>query len=392
LCFSVAYRDAVTERLPRYRTGDPALDTRLVELLDAAGATDNRDQLFEILVSVVRLAQDRPDRLNLKITNAALKEMRYAFKVFAPLRQHPKVTIFGSARTLPADPLYAQARGLAAAIASHGWMVVTGAGPGIMEAASEGAGVDNTIGVNIRLPFEQGANPYVADPRLVTMKYFFTRKLMLLKESAGFAVLPGGVGTLDESFELLTLVQTGKAAPAPIVMVDVPGGTYWHSWNEFMLGTVATAGLISRDDCHLYRITDSVEDAVNELIGFYRNYHSIRYVGDILVLRLRAQPTPDEVAALNAEFADICVSGGIELTAALAPEVRSNDHVDLPRLALHFDRVSHGRLRALIDAINRLPSAPPLDGPEVDPDAVERAGSPVEDDEDIAGDADSDAR
>jgi uncharacterized protein (TIGR00730 family) len=369
----------MTDPLPRYRTGDPDLDARLVALLDALGVTDDRDQLFEILVSVVKLGQDDTDRLNLKITNAALKEMENAFRVFAPLRGIPKVTIFGSARTLPADPLYPQARELAAAIAARGWMVVTGAGPGIMEAASEGAGLEHTIGVNIRLPFEQDANPYIADPRLVTMKYFFTRKLMLMKESAGFAVLPGGVGTLDETFELLTLVQTGKAAPAPIVLVDVPHGTYWQAWNEFMMGTVADAGLISRDDCHLYRVTDSVDDAVAEIIGFYRNYHSMRYVGSVLVLRLRAQPTPEEVARLNEEFADICVSGGIEVAGALPAEVRTRDHVDLPRLALRFDRMSHGRLRALIDAINALDSAPPVAGPEIDRDAFELAGSPMED-------------
>ncbi|MCU1460650.1 MAG: log [Acidimicrobiales bacterium] len=378
----------MTDPLPRYRTGDADLDARLVALLDAIGATENRDQLFEILVSVAKLGQDHTDRLNLKITNAALNEMENAFRVFAPLRGIPKVTIFGSARTLPTDPLYPQARELAAAIAARGWMVVTGAGPGIMEAASEGAGLEHTIGVNIRLPFEQDANPYIADPRLVTMKYFFTRKLMLMKESAGFAVLPGGVGTLDETFELLTLVQTGKAAPAPIVLVDVPHGTYWQAWNDFMMGTVADGGLISRDDCHLYRITDSVDDAVAEIIGFYRNYHSMRYVGNVLVLRLRAQPTPEEVARLNEEFGDICVSGGIEVAGPRPAEVRTRDHVGLPRLALRFDRMSHGRLRALIDAINALDSAPPIAGPEIDRDAFESAGSPMEDVE-VMDDSDS---
>jgi len=240
--------------------------------------------------------------------------------------------------------------------------------------------------VNIRLPFEQEANPYIADPRLVTMKYFFTRKLMLMKESAGFAVLPGGVGTLDESFELMTLVQTGKAAPAPIVLVDVPGGTYWQAWNEFMMGTVAAAGLVSTEDSHLYKITDSVEEAVAELTGFYRNYHSIRYVGDILVIRLRARPTPAEIDALNDAFADICASGRIELSEPMSAEVRTADHLDLPRLALRFDRVSLGRLRALIDAINQLPTAPATGELDlrVDADAMELAGSPVqvEDDDD----------
>ena len=347
------------ERLPRHRTGDPDLDRRLVELLDAAGVEANRDQLFEILSSVVRLSQDGAERLNLKITNAALKEMRSAFKVFAPYQNTPKVTIFGSARTLPDDPLYAQTRDLAAALASRGWMVVTGAGPGIMAAGAEGAGLEHSLGVNIRLPFEQGANPFIeADTHLVEMKYFFTRKLMLLKESAGFAVLPGGFGTLDEAFELLTLLQTGKAVPAPIVLLEVPGGTYWHSWERFIT-EVAARGLVDADDVAFYRITDDVTTAVDELTGFYRNYHSIRYVGDRLVVRMRAAPTAEELARLDADFADIRTSGHIEATAALPPEVADDDVVDLPRIVLHFDRLAHGRLRAFIDALNRLPSAGP---------------------------------
>jgi len=347
------------ERLPRHRTGDPDLDRRLVELLDAAGVEANRDQLFEILSSVVRLSQDGAERLNLKITNAALKEMRSAFKVFAPYQNTPKVTIFGSARTLPDDPLYAQTRDLAAALASRGWMVVTGAGPGIMAAGAEGAGLEHSLGVNIRLPFEQGANPFIeADTHLVEMKYFFTRKLMLLKESAGFAVLPGGFGTLDEAFELLTLLQTGKAVPAPIVLLEVPGGTYWHSWERFIT-EVAARGLVDEDDVAFYRITDDVTTAVDELTGFYRNYHSIRYVGDRLVVRMRTAPTAEELARLNADFADIRASGVIEATAALPAEVADDDVVDLPRVVLHFDRLAHGRLRAFIDALNRLPSLGP---------------------------------
>ncbi|MHB8671701.1 MAG: LOG family protein, partial [Acidimicrobiales bacterium] len=249
-------------------------------LVDSVDPRRDRDQLLQILVSAVGLARDGAQRLDLKITNAALAEMRHAFKVFAPFHGVPKVTIFGSARTRPEDPLYSHARSLATALAGQGWMVVTGAGPGIMAAGAEGAGPERSIGVNIRLPFEQEPNPYIPDPNLVTMKYFFTRKLMLMKESAGFAVLPGGVGTLDECFELLTLLQTGKAAPAPIVLLDVPGLNYWQEWDDFMGRVVAQLGMISTDDRQLYRITDDVDDAVREIVGFYRNYHSIRYVGD----------------------------------------------------------------------------------------------------------------
>jgi uncharacterized protein (TIGR00730 family) len=348
------------ERLPRYRTKDSGLDQRIVDLLDAAGASSNRDQLFEILVTAVRLAGDDAQRLDLKITNAALKELRYAFKVFAPYRHIPKVTMFGSARTLPDDPLYAQARGLASRMAAEGWMVVTGAGPGIMAAGLEGAGRTMSFGINIRLPFEQGANRFIAaDPKLIEMKYFFTRKLALVKESAAFVVLPGGFGTLDELLELLTLVQTGKADPAPIVCLEVPGGGFWDHFHRFIDTEVAPRGLVSPEDSSLIHVTDDVEDAVGHIRGFYRNYHSLRYVGDLLALRVRATPTEEELAGLSEAFADICLEGGIEASEPLPAELADDDHLDLPRLVLAFDRMHLARLRQLIDAINQLASAPP---------------------------------
>jgi len=361
---------------PRYRTGDAELDRLISEMLRVAGATDDVDQLFETMVSVVKLAGDHADRLNLKITNAAIREMREAFKVFAPWREVPKVTIFGSARTRPDDPSYVQTRDLAAALAATGWIIVTGAGPGIMAAGVEGAGAEHSIGVNIRLPFEQPNPLFGPDSRMVTMKYFFTRKLMLMKESAGFVVLPGGFGTLDEAFELLTLLQTGKAAPAPIVLLEVPSGTYWRAWDRFIREEVVARGLVSADDLHLLCITDDVNIAVGEILGFFRNYHSIRYVGSRLIVRLRAAPSRAELAGLNDAFADICTHGRIESAPPAPPEVADGDNIELPRLGLHFDRASHGRLRALIDALNRLPSAPPLAAP--DPESAAAAGSPVE--------------
>ena len=224
---------------------------QLTALLDGMGVTANRDQLLEILETVTRLAAVGTERLDLKIVNAALKEMAEGFEVFAPYRQVRKVTMFGSARTLPTDPLYAQARDLAALLAQHGWSTVTGAGPGIMSAGLEGAGPDHAFGINIRLPFEQGANEFIAEnPRLVSMKYFFTRKLLLIKESFGYAVLPGGFGTLDEAFELLTLIQTGKAEPAPVVLLDLPGSTYWKAWERFVIDEVATRHLINAERRH----------------------------------------------------------------------------------------------------------------------------------------------
>jgi hypothetical protein len=343
-------------------TGDPEADRLVAALLDELEVVANRDQIQEMLVTVARLAKGQPDRLDLKIANAALREMRDGFEVFAPYRSTRKVTMFGSARTLPTDPLYAQARDLASRLAGMDWSTVTGAGPGIMAAGLEGAGPEHSFGINIRLPFEQVANQFiVSDPKLVSMKYFFTRKLLLVKESDGYAVLPGGFGTLDESFELLTLLQTGKALPAPVVLLEVPGGSYWQAWERFVTQEVGGRGLVSADDHSLYLITDDVQEAASELLGFYRNYHSLRWVGERLVVRLQAAPSAEELAGLSEEFAPICTRGGIEaLPGPLPSELREDDHVDLARVALSFDRFSYARLRQLIDAFNALASAPPM--------------------------------
>ncbi|MHB8681089.1 MAG: LOG family protein [Acidimicrobiales bacterium] len=326
---------------------------RIETFLDTLGVVERRDLYRGILGTVVHLAEEGTDALDLKLAAAALAEMAEAFRVFRPYRHGMKVTFFGSARTLPADPLYLQARELAGRMASAGWMVVTGAGPGIMAAGMEGAGREKSLGVNIRLPHEQGANPFIAqDPKLVEMRYFFTRKLMLIKESDAYAVLPGGFGTLDEAFELLTLLQTGKAQPAPLVLLDVPDGTYWRGWQEFLDGEVAARGLVSADDHALYRITANVEEASRELLGYYRNYHSCRWVGDLLVVRLHQAPTRPQIGELNRRFADIMAGGAIRPTKPLSPERSSDDHLDLPRIAFRFDRMHYGRLRQLIDVLN----------------------------------------
>ncbi|MHB8295571.1 MAG: LOG family protein [Acidimicrobiales bacterium] len=336
---------------------------RAADLLDAIGATTNRDQLSQILATVARLASGESSRLDLKIANAALAEMATAFEAYAPYRDVPKATMFGSARVLPADPLYVQAKELASSLALQGWMVVTGAGPGIMAAGLEGAGRELSFGINIRLPFEQGANRFIAsDPKLVEMKYFFTRKLMLMKESDAFIFLPGGFGTLDEAFELLTLVQTGKASPCPVVMLDAPGSNYWRGWERFLLEQVSSRGLVSADDAALYTITDDIQAATQEILGFYRNYHSLRYVGELLVVRLREAPDDGELERLSQDFADICMEGGISRSGPLPPEVASQDCLDLQRVVLKFDRVHNGRLRRLIDALNAL-GPPAIAGP-----------------------------
>jgi hypothetical protein len=229
-----------------------------------------------------------------------------------------------------------------------------------MSAGLEGAGRENSFGVNIRLPFEQAPNPYIAgDPKLISMKYFFTRKLMLVKESHGFVSLPGGFGTLDETFELLTLVQTGKAAPAPIILLDEPGGTFWEPLVTYLRDFVAQEGYIHGDDFSLFTTTDSVDVAVEEILGFTRNFRSTRWVGELLVLRLRQAPTAEELEELNDEFADLLVSGRIEVGEPLPAEVASGDQLDLARLVLTADTHLAGRLRSLIDRLNRLPSLPP---------------------------------
>lgn len=342
-------------------TAVPGGDEQLNGLLDSLGVTANRDQLLEILETVSRMAADGAERLDLKITNAALKEMAEAFAMFAPYRNVRKLTMFGSARTLPSDPLYAHARDLARILAEHGWSTVTGAGPGIMAAGLEGAGPEHAFGINIRLPFEQNANQFISDnPRLVSMKYFFTRKLLLIKESFAYAVLPGGFGTLDEAFELLTLLQTGKAEPAPVVLLEAPGYSYWKEWDRFVTDEVAPRGLISPGDTFLYSIADTVADAASEILNFYRNYHSLRWVGETLVLRLERRPTDVEAADLSDQFDDI-MRGPIRiLDGPLPAERRSDDFPELPRVSLRFDRVSYARLRQLIDALNVLPSAPPM--------------------------------
>jgi uncharacterized protein (TIGR00730 family) len=337
-----------------YSTGDSHLDERLRELVADLPPTDAQ-LVFEMMTTAMRLAKDPISRLDRKIANTALKEMRYAFSVFAPYRHVRKATIFGSSRTRKEDPEYALARDISRMLAEQDWMIVTGAGPGIMEAGHEGAGGARSFGVNILLPFEAVANPVIAgDPKLINFKYFFTRKLMFIKESDAFILMPGGFGTLDEAFELLTLIQTGKSDLHPIVMLDVPGGTYWKSFDRYVHDEILSHGYISESDLALFTYTDDVDQAVNEVLRFYRVYHSQRYVGDRLVLRLTRMPDDEDLKRLSDEFQDI-LDGPIEPTDPSPGERRDGDVVDLPRIALEFDRIHAGRLRQLVDRLNDLP-------------------------------------
>jgi uncharacterized protein (TIGR00730 family) len=328
-------------------------DPRARSIVSELGVSENV-RLAESLVSeAIGLISDHPDTLDLKIATAALTEMRAAYQVFAPYKDERKVSIFGSARIKPDDPLYAQARDLAALLADRGWMTVTGAGPGIMQAGMEGAGRERSIGVSIRLPFESGANDIIAgDDKHVSMKYFFTRKVMLIKESQAFVSLPGGFGTLDETFELLTLVQTGKSLPVPIVLLDAPGDPYWEQVEQFVRDQLIARGLVSPDDTGLYTITNSCDEACQIIEHFYSNYHSIRFVGDRLVIRLQRMPDDTQLAELNERFAHLVSSGSIERAQPTRAERRGDDHLDLARIGLDFDKHGYGDLIALIGHVN----------------------------------------
>lgn len=335
-----------------------------------AELTPHMDLIEEIKQTADRLARDGATRGDLKILSRALKELRYAFKVFTPYRRQRKVTVFGSARTAPDHPAYAQAEEFGRRMVERDWMVVTGAGGGIMEGAHVGAGTEMAMGVNIMLPFEQEANYVISqDKKLVHLKYFFTRKLLFVKEVHAICLFPGGFGTLDEAFETLTLVQTGKRDPMPIVMLDEPGGQYWTHWLEFITEQLEAKGLISPDDLSLLKVTDRIDEAVDEVLQFYSVYNSLRYVRGKLVLRLHADPPDEFVAQLNDEFADMIESGHIEKTEVHPLEADDEHLAHLPRLAFYFDRKSLGRLRQMIDRINDeladLPSVEPLDGAPV---------------------------
>ncbi|QVL33317.1 TIGR00730 family Rossman fold protein [Telmatocola sphagniphila] len=308
----------------------------------------------EIKETADKLVSDGANRGDIKLISSALKELRYCFKVFNNYKGRPKVTIFGSARTKPQEKLYKVAVDFGREIVKAGYMVITGAASGIMEAGHEGAEREMSIGVNIQLPFEQFANPIIlGDQKLMTMKYFFTRKLMFVKETDAVVLFPGGFGTHDEGFEVLTLIQTGKSHMFPVVCLDEPGGTYWKLWDNFIREELLAKKMISPADLSLYSVTDDVNEAVREIQTFYRVYHSMRYVRGELVLRLKQSISPSTLEDIRAEYADICPSGNFELTKALPAEANEPALADLPRLKFKFDRRAHGRLRQLINHINR---------------------------------------
>ncbi|MCX6516728.1 MAG: TIGR00730 family Rossman fold protein [Actinobacteria bacterium] len=311
-------------------------------------------QLNRFITTVTELVSGPSSSLDIKIASAAIEEMSRAFTMFAPYRDVRKVSIFGSARTTADSPIYALTAATAKALAENNFMVVTGAGPGIMEAGMVGAGVEKSIGVSIRLPFESGANSVIAgDDKYVSMRYFFTRKLMLVKESHAFLCMPGGFGTLDETFELLTLAQTAKSVPVPIVFLEVPGQPFWTPLMKVLEPLLLDHGLISESDTSLYTITDNIEDAVNEITNFYANYHSIRFVNDVLYIRLQRSVPTERFSEIARRCAALASDGVIEQTTATAEEIHDNDMPEMPRVSLRYSAKGFADLRELIDALNQ---------------------------------------
>lgn len=336
-----------------YETGNSATDALINELAGRSVSPETRELLREILTTAVKLGEESGDRGDLKLVNNALKELRYSFKIFTPFRETKKVIIFGSARSRESSPEYKMAEELSGKMTRKGYMIVTGGGPGVMEAGNRGAVRGKDFALNIRLPFEQKPNPYIDEKqRLISFKYFFTRKLIFIKETDATTLFPGGFGTNDEGFEALTLIQTGKSKPRPIIMMEPPGSTYWADWDRFVKKQLVGKGYINKDDLDLYCILKTVDEAVKYIEDFYRIYHSIRYVQGLTVIRLNKTISPKKLRLLNREFKDILSEGEIKLSPPTDEEIDKNEFLDLPRLVMNFNLRNYGRLCKMIRAIN----------------------------------------
>jgi uncharacterized protein (TIGR00730 family) len=340
----------------RFGQSNGRVDEEIERLMGLAGHVHHPEIIRDMIIAALKAGQEEEGRADLKLMDTTLKEMRFTSKIFGRYANVRKVTVFGSARTGPEEPLYKMAQRLGRKIARQGWMVITGAGGGIMQAVNEGAGSAHSFGVNIRLPFEQKPNAVLRDnPRLITYKYFFNRKVAFLKEADAVALFPGGFGTLDEAMETLTLVQTGKRYPLPLVLVDDPKGDYWLKWKRFLEDELLSRGYISSSDFNLFEMVDTVNDAVIRINQFYRRYHSMRYVEKKLIIRLSSEIDRKSVRELGRRFRDILVPGGrIYLSAALPEEEDEPGLLHLPRLVVDFNRRDFGSLRSLIDRINEL--------------------------------------
>jgi uncharacterized protein (TIGR00730 family) len=347
---------AASSKGKKYTTGNPAVEAKIDELLRTAGVSDGHDKFHEMLATVIKFHNDRPLPADVFQMNVAMKEMRYASKVFQPYAGEKKICVFGSARTRPEEGTYRAAQQFGALMAKSGYMVITGGGHGIMGAAQAGAGRDRSFALNIILPFEQQPNETIkGDEKLITFRYFFTRKLNFVKNADAVALFPGGFGTMDEGFEVITLLQTGKAPIMPIVFVDEPGGNFWRTFEHYLREHLLGDGVISMDDFKLIKFTDDLEEAKKEVLNFYYNFHSYRHVGEELVIRLQREVPPGALRRLAEDFADILVPGqdSIAVGGPLPEEANEPELSHLPRLRLKFTRKAYGRLRELIDRLNQ---------------------------------------
>jgi len=338
----------------RYEVGDEVIDLLVDQLTGHCASTETEYLLHEIITTVVKLGRESQDKGDLKLVNNALKELRYAFKIFAPYRDVKKVIIFGSARSPKTSAEYKMAEEFARKVTEKGNMIVTGGGGGVMEAGNKGSRPGKEFALNIRLPFEQKPNPYINEKeKIINFKYFFTRKLTFMKETDATALFPGGFGTNDEGFEAITLVQTGKSKPRPIVLMEPEGLGYWTAWRRFVRDHLIKNGYADKEDLGLFYVARTVDEAVKFIDDFYRVYHSIRYISGLTAIRLKRKISSGTLKYLNKDFKDILAGGDIRLSSATKEEVKRGEYVELPRLVMKFNCHDYGRLFQLIHAINK---------------------------------------
>jgi len=337
-----------------YAIGDKIIDGLIDELTERSCSVKTEYVLREILTTAVKLGIESNDKGDLKLVNNALKELRYSFKVFSPYRDAKKVIIFGSARSKKTSGEYKMAEEFSGKLTEKGYMIVTGGGPGVMEAGNKGAKTGKEFALNIRLPFEQKTNPYIQEKdKIIYFKYFFTRKLIFVKETDATALFPGGFGTQDEGFEMITLIQTGKSRPRPVVLMEPKGSTYWTQWMRFINKQLVKKGYIKKDDLSLFYIARSVDEGIKYIEDFYRVYHSIRYVSGLTVLRLNKDISGKTLKLINKKFRDILTDGEIKISPPTDKEIQGEEYLGLPRIAMHFNMRDYGRLFEMIRIINR---------------------------------------
>ena len=340
--------------LKEYEIGDKTIDGLIGELARRSGSVETEHVLREILTTAVKLGKESNDKGDLKLVNNALKELRYSFKIFSPYRDVKKVIIFGSARSKKTSAEYKMAEDFTRKLTAKSYMIVTGGGPGVMEAGNKGAKAGKEFALNIRLPFEQKPNPYIDEKdKIINFKYFFTRKLIFVKETDATALFPGGFGTHDEGFEMLTLIQTGKSRPRPIVLMEPKGSAYWEAWKRYVTDHLLKNGFIEKEDLNLFCIVKTTDEAVKYIENFYRIYHSIRYVSGLTVIRLNKEISPKTLKMINQEYKDILTSGEIRRSPPTDKEVQEGEYLSLPRLVMKFNMRDYGRLCEMIHAINR---------------------------------------